>query len=99
MLLAVAQEWKRIADLESATRDLVLLENEHLRKRLEACLGCIEAAEAEGLHQLIVELRGSNETVDRLIDLIDRRLLWVREYAQPALNHGQATAADVATSK
>src|ERR1700679_40304 len=55
------------------------------REALEQCLGCVQAAESEGLHELIVELRGSNGSVDRLIDLIDRRLLWVREYAAPAL--------------
>lgn len=59
--------------------------HENLIKALTDCLGCIEAAEAEGLHELIVELRGSNDSIDRLIDLIDRRLLWVREYATPAL--------------
>lgn len=57
-----------------------------VREALENCLGCITAAESEGLHELIAELRGSTDSVDRLIDLVERRLLWVRDYALAALS-------------
>lgn len=56
------------------------------RKALEDCLGCVTAAEAEGLHEVIADLRGTGDYVDRLIDLVERRLLWVRNYAEPALS-------------
>jgi hypothetical protein len=56
-----------------------------LIRALEDCDGCVSAAEAEGLHEIITELRGSSELADRLIDLIERRLIYVRSYAQPAL--------------
>jgi hypothetical protein len=62
---------------------------DNLRKALEDCLGCVVAAEAEGLHETINSLRDSEhfDTADvfRLIDLVERRLMWVREYAAPAL--------------
>jgi hypothetical protein len=58
-------------------------------KALEDCLGCITAAEIEGLHETINSLRDSEhfavEDVFRLIDIIERRLMWVRNYAEPAL--------------
>jgi hypothetical protein len=58
-----------------------------LLKALQDCDGCVVAAEAEGLHEIISELRSEsdNELVGRLIDLVERRLMWVREYAAPAL--------------
>ena len=61
-------------------------ENEAMRKALEDCLGCVTAAEAEGLHEVVEELRGFSEQTDRLIDLVERRLIWVRNYAEPALS-------------
>ena len=53
---------------------------------LEDCEGCIGAAEFEGLHEIIAELRGSSEQTDRLIDLVERRLLWARNYIEAALS-------------
>ena len=66
--------------------DRLTRENEAMRKALGDCLGCITAAEAEGLHEVVEELRGFSEQTDRLIDLVERRLLWVRDYAEPALS-------------
>lgn len=62
------------------------------RKALEDCLGCVIAAETEGLYEVIEELRGTGDTVERLIDLVERRLLWVRNYAEPALGRIAAPA-------
>ncbi len=56
-----------------------------LVKALEDCAGCVDAAEAEGLHEVVEELRGFSEQTDRLIDLIERRLMWPRNYATEAL--------------
>ena len=47
--------------------------------RLAECLGCITAAEIEGLQEALAET-----TDERLKDLVERRLLWVRIYAAPA---------------
>jgi len=66
--------------------DRLTCENEAMRKALEDCLGCVTAAEAEGLHEVTEELRGFSEQTDRLVDLVERRLLWVRNYAEPALS-------------
>jgi len=66
--------------------DRLTRENEAMRKALEDCLGCVTAAEAEGLHEVVEELRGFSEQTDRLIDLVERRLIWVRNYAEPALS-------------
>jgi hypothetical protein len=68
---------------------------EHPRRKpspeaLEQCLDCVTAAEAEGLYEVIEELRGFSEQTDRLIDLVERRLLWVRNYAEPILALSQA---------
>lgn len=51
-----------------------------LENALRRCLGCIVAAETEGLHEVIAELRNKDELTDRLIDLVERRLLFVRDY-------------------
>ncbi len=57
---------------------------------LEDCAGCVDGAEAEGLLETINSLRDSDEFSDtdvfRLIDLIERRLVWPREYARTALS-------------
>lgn len=64
------------------------------RKALEDCLGCVTAAEAEGLHEIIAELRGRDELTDSLIDRVERRLLWVRNYAEPVLASPAETAGE-----
>jgi len=57
-----------------------------LVEALEDCAGCITAAETEGLYELIAALEGrGNEQIDRLIDLIERRLLYVKNYTDAAL--------------
>lgn len=67
-----------------------------LREALRECIGCIDAAEGEGLHEVISELRAEGEGPDswagKLIDLIERRLLHVRVYAEAALNAATDTA-------
>lgn len=55
-----------------------------LRKALIACAGCVDAAEAEGLVEAVEGLRG-NPAGDRLIDLVERRLVWPRNYATEIL--------------
>src|SRR6185437_2973844 len=45
----------------------------------------------EGLHEIIEELRGTSETVDSLIDRIERRLMWVRNYAEQSLTGDHET--------
>lgn len=56
-----------------------------LVRALDDCNGCVAAAEAEGLHEIIAELRGSSDLAERLIDLVERRLIYVSGYAQPVL--------------
>ncbi len=65
---------------------------EELTGALTDCVGCVSASEAEGLHEIIAELRGRDELTDRLIDLVERRLLWVRTYGEEALPQSSGVA-------
>lgn len=62
-------------------------------KALKDCAGCIDAAEAEGLQEVIADLHSyfdrsitpHAERVLHLLDLVERRLLFVRRYAVESL--------------
>ncbi len=60
------------------------------REALENCAGCIDAAEAEGLHEVLAEIQEREiyleyACVERLVDLVTRRLMYARNYAHEAL--------------
>jgi hypothetical protein len=56
-------------------------EVERLRIGLQDCIGCFDAAMVEGLLEVLAE---SDD--ERLCDLVNRRLMFVCDYAQAALS-------------
>lgn len=62
-------------------------EKARLLEALNACAACVDAAEGEGLTEALAEcsaLAADNPAVERLIDLVNRRLVWARTYANAA---------------
>ncbi len=86
-------EWTQWAPYKTNVVVTALRSHASLKARIQEltgaltdCVGCVAAAEAEGLHEVIAELRGFSDQTDRLIDLVERRWLWVRNYGDEALS-------------
>lgn len=94
---------REITTDDTALEPFVRAINSHsnLVKALQDCSGCVDAAEAEGLREILEVVRPIGEAspdVARLIDLVERRLMWARTYALEALGNVEAPATSGGTA-